>query len=262
METAWVTKSYCNNIWWDAQFENGIFRNQPHQHAPFVFISGPGASYQHQPRWFNKFNYSVEKYRGQDFDEDLFNHGKFTTLLKEGDSIGIILTTEDPTNKNAHELLAKEKARRQLLLKDQPDDETFQQLVLAADQFIVKRNIPGSFSGGDGQEGATVIAGYHWFTDWGRDTMISLPGLCIATGRHNDAKKILNAFANSVSMGMLPNRFQDNGEEPEYNNVDGTLWFFIAVNKYFQATKDEDFVLREILPVLKNIIEWHQKGTR
>ena len=108
----------------------------------------------------------------------------------------------------------------------------------------------------------TVIAGYHWFTDWGRDTMISLPGLCLSTGRFEDAKKIIAAFANNISMGMLPNRFQDNNEPPEYNNVDGTLWYFIAIKKYLDATGDKDFVLDQILPVLKDIIDWHFKGTR
>ena len=112
---------------------------------------------------------------------------------------------------------------------------TFEQLTLAADQFIVKK---GEFL-------KTIIAGYHWFSDWGRDTMISLPGLCLSTGRFEDAKKILSAFAKSVNKGMLPNRFGDNGQEPEYNNVDGTLWFFIAVNKYLEATGDRAFVLKE-----------------
>jgi len=141
-------------------------------------------------------------------------------------------------------------------------------LVLAADQFIVKRNIPSQpFQGTSSRdnrdtEGATIIAGYHWFTDWGRDTMISLPGLCLSTGRFDDAKKILSAFGSSVSMGMLPNRFRDDGELPEYNNVDGTLWYFIAVYRYLKATGDKDYVLNEILPVLKDIVDWHFRGTR
>lgn len=251
---------------WDADFENGTFHNKPDGKLD-VFINVPGSSYRHDPRWFNNFNYAVEKYRGQDFTEDLFNHGLFSVQLKKGDSIGIIISTENTEGRDAHELLAKESLRRQLLLNDQPDDETLQTLILAADQFIVRRIIESSGSSeasptGGGLKGATVIAGYHWFTDWGRDTMISLPGLCLSTGRFEDARKILAAFANSVSEGMLPNRFQDNGEAPEYNNVDGTLWYFIAVYKYFQATNDKGFVLDEILPVLKDIIEWHQKGTR
>jgi predicted glycogen debranching enzyme len=92
--------------------------------------------------------------------------------------------------------------------------------------------------------------------------MIALPGLCLSTGRFGDAKKIISAFAKSVSQGMLPNRFQDNGQPPEYNNVDGTLWYFIAIYKYLQATQDKAFVLTEILPVLKEIIQWHFNGTR
>src|SRR6266542_4425836 len=169
-------------------------------------------------------------------------HRIFTVELKEGDSLGIIVSTENPENKNAHDLLEKESLRREALLNGHGNNETVQQLILAADQFIVKR----------GEDLKTVIAGYHWFTDWGRDTMISLPGLCLSTGRYEDAKKIIAAFAKSVSQGMLPNRFQDNGEAPEYNNVDGTLWYFVALYKYLQASGDTEFVLNEILPVLED----------
>ncbi|MEO6454647.1 MAG: amylo-alpha-1,6-glucosidase [Ginsengibacter sp.] len=233
-------------------FDNHIFKTKAYEGTPDIFIKVPGGNYHADPNWFYNFNYSVEQYRGLDFTEDLFSPGKFSVELNEGDSIGIIISTDDLANKDAHELLAKESLRRQSLLKNQPEDETTKQLILAADQFIVKR----------GEDLKTVIAGYHWFTDWGRDTMISLPGLCLSTSRYEDAKKILSAFSKSVSMGMLPNRFQDNGEAPEYNNVDGTLWYFIAVYKYLQHTNDIDFILNEILPVLKDIIDWHYKGTR
>src|SRR4051812_46879423 len=240
-----------NNIYWDAHFENSIFENQPYEGAPNIYIAVPGATYRHHPQWFYNFNYAVEKYRGQDFQEDLFNHGTFSIELKEGNSLGIIISTENPSGKDAFELFNKEKKRKQLLIRNIVD-ETTQQLTLAADQFIVKR----------GEDLKTIIAGYHWFTDWGRDTMISLPGLTLSTGRYTDAKKIIAAFAKVVSMGMLPNRFQDNSEAPEYNNVDGTLWYFIAIYHYLQHTNDTDFVLDEILPVLKDIIDWHYKGTR
>lgn len=251
-----------NSIHWDTHFENDTFHNQPYDGAPAIFIKIPGSTYQRHPNWYLHFNYAQEQYRGLDFEEDLFTHGHFSVMLKQGDKLGIIISTENPGNKDALNLFAKEVVRKQLLLKDEPKDETLQHLLLAADQFIVDRSF--SSPTGGGREGAlkTVIAGYHWFADWGRDTMISLPGLCLATGRFDDAKKILSAFAQSVSMGMLPNRFQDNGEAPEYNNVDGTLWYFIAVYKYLQATGDKKFVLKDILPVLKEIIEWHYKGTR
>jgi predicted glycogen debranching enzyme len=236
---------------WHADFEKDVFHNRPDGQTD-LFISIPGSSYRHAPRWFENFQYIAEQYREPDFTEDLFNHGIFSVELKQGDSLGIIVSTNDPAGRNAHELFRKENMRRQLLIANQPDDEIVKQLVLAADQFIVRR----------GEDLKTIIAGYHWFTDWGRDTMISLPGLCLRTGRFEDARKILVAFAGSVSQGMLPNRFQDNGEAPEYNNADGTLWYFIAVNKYLEATGDKDFVLNEILPVLKDIIDWHHKGTR
>ena len=246
---------------WNVDFKDGTFRNRPDGKTD-LFISIPKSSYQHQPQWFRNFEYGVEKYRGLDYSEDLLNHGVFSVELQEGDAIGIIVSTENPTGRDAHELLATELKRREALVEKEQHEVT-RQLVLAADQFIVKRNLSEI---GQNQyqtaEGATIIAGYHWFTDWARDTMISLPGLCLSTGRFEDARKILSAFAASISMGMLPNRFQDNGQEPEYNNVDGTLWYFIAVKKYLQATGDKKFVLTTILPVLKEIIDCHYRGTR
>ena len=235
---------------WNAEFANDVFHTIPDGKTN-LFIKIPGATYQHAPSWFNRFQYSVEQYRGLDFEEDLLSHGVFSVQLQKGDVLGIIISTVDPSDKDATMLFQEEEKRKLSLLNNNTDDVT-KQLLLAADQFIVKR----------GDDLKTIIAGYHWFTDWGRDTMIALPGLCLSTGRYSDAKKILSAFAQSVSMGMLPNRFQDNNEPPEYNNVDGTLWYFIAIHKYLAATADEEFVLSELLPVLKEIIDWHFKGTR
>jgi predicted glycogen debranching enzyme len=111
------------------------------------------------------------------------------------------------------------------------------------------------------QDGRSVIAGYHWFSDWGRDTMIALPGLTLATGRPQIAESILRTFARYVDRGMLPNRFPDAGEAPEYNTVDATLWYFEAIRAYHALTAD-DQLLRELFPVLKEIIYWHRHGTR
>ncbi|HEV8506279.1 MAG TPA: amylo-alpha-1,6-glucosidase [Chitinophagaceae bacterium] len=239
-------------VYREAGFSNDVFKAKLYDGTPEIFIKAAGARYEHNPNWYFHFNYETEKSRGLDFVEDLFTTGYFDISLKEGDSLGIIISTDDPSEKDAHELLAKEQSRKRELLKDQPRDEILHQLLLAADQFIVQRD----------EDLKTVIAGYHWFTDWGRDTMISLPGLCLSTGRFNDAKKILSAFAKTISQGMLPNRFQDNGQPPEYNNVDGTLWYFIAIYKYLGATNDQQFVLNELLPALKEIIEWHFRGSR
>lgn len=236
---------------WDVDFSNGVFHNRPDGENN-VYISIPESQYHHHPQWYRRFEYPVEQYRGLDFQEDLLNHGTFFRDIQSGDRIGIIVSTQPVNGRDSFALAEQEIARRRNLIVAQQESDFKKQLMLAADQFIVAR----------GSELKTVIAGYHWFTDWGRDTMISLPGLCLATGRFEDARKILQAFADVVDAGMLPNRFQDNLEEPEYNNVDGTLWYFIAVYKYLQATGDAEFVLNKILPVLRSIVEWHSRGTR
>jgi predicted glycogen debranching enzyme len=235
----------------EAVFQNDIYQASIYKGLPGIFIKCPQAAYHAAPNWYFNFHYRIEEERGSVETEDLFTQGNFSLSLKKGDSVGIIISTEDPGNRNAHDLFQQETARRRDLVARETGDAFIKHLVLAADQFIVQRG-----------EGKTIIAGYHWFTDWGRDTMISLPGLCLATGRYDDARKILAAFAKAVSEGMLPNRFPDNNYAPEYNNVDGTLWFFIAVYRYLQASKDKRFVLDEILPVLAEIIAWYEKGTR
>ncbi len=240
-----------NEINCNATFENFILKIKPYQNIPELFISVPDAEFNDAAYWYNNFEYLVELNRGQDCLEDLFTYGRFSKELKQGEKFGIIISTENPKERNVFSLFDNEKIRRENLITD-CKDETENILRLAADQFIVNR----------GEDFKTIIAGYHWFGDWGRDTMIALPGLCLTIGRFDDAKKILSAFAKSVDQGMLPNRFPDDGEKPEYNSVDATLWYFIAIKKYLESSADKIFVLEELLPILKNIIEWFFKGTR
>jgi predicted glycogen debranching enzyme len=141
--------------------------------------------------------------------------------------------------------------RRNVVSSTHLEDSFSQDLAAAADQYIVSR--------GDQK---TVIAGYHWFSDWGRDTMIALPGLTLPTGKHQVAKSILRTFAKHVDQGMLPNRFPDAGETPEYNTVDATLWFFEAVRAYLAYSGNVDFIRDELYPVFVDIIGWHVRGTR
>ncbi len=235
------------------EFENDVFVARLYEGLPDLFLSVPGAAFEARPDWYFNFEYLVEKARGQDFQEDLFTPGVFKCQLKAGDKLGVIASTQNPKDRDAFSLFAQEKERRQKLISEMPVvDETTKTLGLAADQFIVQR----------GSELKTIIAGYHWFTDWGRDTMIALPGLTLATGRFEDAKKIIRAFAQNVSQGMLPNRFPDVGAAPEYNTVDATLWFFVAIFKYLKYTGDKAFIKDELLPVLDDIIAWHERGTR
>ncbi len=237
----------------EGQFSDGIFRVQAYDGVPEIFISVPGSRFEARQDWYRNFEYAVEQFRGLDFQEDLFTHGVFTVELRGGSKLGIIISTENPSGRSAFALFNQETVRRVSLLQLLPVRDDFTEtLALAADQFVVRR----------GDDLKTIIAGYHWFSDWGRDTMIALPGICLVTGRVDEAKSILRAFAQSVSQGMLPNRFPDAGEQPEYNTVDATLWFFVAVHKYLQDTNDIAFVRDELLPILRDIIAWHDRGTR
>jgi predicted glycogen debranching enzyme len=216
--------------------------------------------------WYKNFFLSVEDYRGLEAHEDHLHAGGFRVTLHPGESLTLVASTQATPNLDGAGAYTERQAYEQDLIAqsgvlsqskdghaDAPDRA--RHLVLAADQFIVRRALP------DDPNGRTVIAGYPWFGDWGRDTMISLPGLTLVTGRHDVAARILRTFARFVDQGMLPNRFPDEGERPEYNTVDATLWYFEAIRAYHAATGD-DALLRELFPVLQEIIEWHQRGTR
>ena len=234
-------------------FEEGTFHQKPYSISPDLFIRVPGSTFEHRGQWHHNFQYRAEMQRGLDFQEDLFCPGTFHLTLREGDRLGIIVSTLPPFGRDALELERHERTRREHLLQNVPSpNDLIRTLALAADQFVVKRD----------EQLNSIIAGYHWFSDWGRDTMISLPGLCLVTGRFEEARRILLAFARHASQGMLPNRFSDWGEEPQYNNVDATLWFFVAVHQYHEYTQDHDFVREELMPVLKDILDWYGRRTR
>ena len=210
------------------------------------------------PDWYYRFHHRLEAERGLDSDEDLFRPGWFSALLESGQSVTLTLSAETEAAELPDRAQAREQRRQAALLEHLPGaaPSWVHQLTLAADQFIVARS--------DAQgapAGKTVIAGYPWFGDWGRDTMIALPGLAIATGRLADAASILRTFAMHVNQGMLPNRFPDGNAAPEYNTVDATLWYFHALAEYLAASGDSA-LLAELYPVLKGIIDWHLRGTR
>jgi predicted glycogen debranching enzyme len=165
-----------------------------------------------------------------------------------------VLSAEDAPDLYSEQALTTERTRQQGLLRKAHALRApafVEQLVLAADQFLVHRD-----------SGRTVIAGYHWFNDWGRDTMIALPGLMLVTGRADEAATVLRTFARFVDQGMLPNNFpSQSGEPPSYNAVDSTLWYVLAIDAYRRAVRDHRLV-RDVLPVLSDILQWHIRGTR
>ena len=217
---------------------------------PTLYLNYSNSEVEETGDWYRNFEYEIERERGFDFHEDLFNPCALKFDLSQTGEVSLIASTEPKQISDMTSLRNKEIARRGSLITETADEFT-KQLTLAADQFIVAR----------GAE-KTVIAGYHWFTDWGRDTMIALPGLTLATGRFDLAESILLEFGKHISQGMLPNRFPDGSDEPEYNTVDATLWYFEAIRAYAAATGNYDFVKINFYEKLHEIIAWHIRGTR
>jgi len=225
--------------------------------APAFRISTDRGRFHENADWYWGFLHRAERERGLDDREDLFRPGFFHAQIENGESLHLTATAEEGERLDGNTALLRETQRQQRIQRALPAGlpDWVARLHLAADQFVVARGASGKLVG------KTVIAGYPWFADWGRDTMIALPGLTLSTGRTEDAAAILRTFAQHVSEGMLPNRFPDGGEAPEYNTVDATLWFFHALDCYLHATRDVT-LLAELLPTLADILAWHERGTR
>jgi predicted glycogen debranching enzyme len=179
--------------------------------------------YRHAPEWYRQVELPVEQQRGLDHREDWWSPGEFTIALVSGTVQTLALTSEDVERLDVPALTKREQTRRKQLPQTAPTTDSLAgKLWRATDAYLSER--------GDRQ---SVIAGYPWFTDWGRDTFISLPGLCLVTGQLKAAWKIIAAFSAQVSEGMIPNRFPDAGEQPEYNTIDASLWFIHAIDRYF-----------------------------
>ncbi len=247
--------------------ENGAFdftptsagdtlRWTPYDGVPPIVGKSSGG-YTHDPHWYRSFLYPEERTRGLDDTEDLAAPGTFAFDFSDGEAVLILASPEDGpewqelTDLPAHRIAARwrqdERARRAAFASP---------LHRAADAFLVRRG-----------QGLTIIAGYPWFTDWGRDTFISLRGLCLATGRLDAARAILLEWAGSVSEGMMPNRFPDGGARPEYNSADASLWFVIAVHDWLAACKAAGRRVKPadrhaVFAAVQAILTGYTRGTR
>ncbi|HEX4137841.1 MAG TPA: amylo-alpha-1,6-glucosidase [Bryobacteraceae bacterium] len=223
----------------------GSFSIQPYPGLPELHVAHNARSLKRRGHWYFHFEYPVERDRGLDYQEDLFCPCVLEFDLVANQPAVVIASTA------MHQ--ADESARLKTAEIERRDNTSG--LAAAADQFLVRR---GPLH--------TIIAGYPWFTDWARDTMIALPGLTLVSGKFDIAKDILLAFAGCLDQGMLPNKFPDAqgvaDDKPEYNTADATLWFFEAVREYLEYSKDAEFVRVRLYESLKGIIEWHVKGTR
>ena len=232
-----------------------------------LFLKSATGNWTPQHEWYRNYFLPVERERGLDDHEDRLFAGMFQCQLRLGESVTLVFSTEENASLDAEQTRTQQSSYECKLFKDwqaqhgkvcatPPDGEPgwLWQLVLAADQFLVQRTFP------DQTRGRSVIAGYPWFSDWGRDTMITLPGLTLSLGRAEIARDTLRTFSRFVDGGLLPNTFPDAGGPPQYNTVDATLWFFEALRQYFEATKDVELI-REVFPTLAGIIDAHVNGT-
>jgi predicted glycogen debranching enzyme len=240
--------------------ENAAFRHLPEKDGerliwrPYDGVPGivslANATYAPDPSWYRNFLYAEEAARGLDATEDLASPGTLTWDLSAGEAVWVLAA--EPITSALHDppggapaivsgWRADERRRRQRPTR----------LHRAADAYVVS-----------GERGKTIIAGYPWFTDWGRDTFIALRGLCLAGGRLEDARAILLAWAETVSQGMLPNRFPDHGEEPEFNAVDASLWYVIAVHELLGANACSDAEAATLRAAVDAILVGYATGTR
>ena len=227
----------------------------PYPGMPAV-IAAHNGRYRHQPDWFRNFVYLQERERGLDFTEDLAAPGIFQWELSAGEAVLIFAADELPNGgpaaeRSAEQLLADLRASELQRRREFPSS-----LDRAADAYLVKRG-----------KGKTVVAGYPWFSDWGRDTFISLRGLCLATGRLDEARNILLEWANVVSEGMLPNLFPDRGDHPEYNSVDASLWYIVAVHDFLGAAQNTGTMVvqrqkKALQSAVDAILTGYSRGTR
>jgi predicted glycogen debranching enzyme len=246
-----------------AQVERGLRVTAKPGATPFYLLS---LSAEAEPRqeWYRNFDLAAERSRGLEDREDHLFAGFFRAQLAPGGSVTLVLSTDPQPPLDGSAALAARGALEEKLLEywvaAQPQASLdappwIRRLVLAAAQFPVKRPLP------DEPEARSVIAGYPWFGDWGRDTMIALPGLALETGRPDLARTILRTASHFMDQGMLPNVFPEAGQAAQYNSVDAALWLFEAVRQYYAETADLALV-RELFPVLAAIVDWYVHGTR
>ncbi|MBS1829922.1 MAG: glycogen debranching enzyme family protein [Acidobacteria bacterium] len=230
----------------DVESAGSTLRVEPFAGGPRLRLHHNAAGFVRVGNWYYRNEYRKEMERGLDFQEDLYSPGWLDFELEAGGTAFVVGTLEEFTAPSLDDVFAWERARC-AAAEDVPG-----RLERAAEQFLVRR-VDGS---------PTIIAGYPWFTDWGRDTMISIPGLLLARGRFAEARAILRGFLQYLDQGLIPNRFPDGGERPEYNTADATLWMFVAAwGLRGDSASCSEFLRSEFYPAAKEIVAWHRRGT-
>jgi predicted glycogen debranching enzyme len=246
--------------------ENGAFRFVPEQMGQTVRVRPydglpavamiTNGDYRHSPDWYRQFLYTAERARGLDDTEDLASPGEFTFELSGPGSEAVVVLDAGRLDVAPQSRVDVERLATEIRTRERQRRAAFSTpLDRAADAYLVRRN-----------SGRTIVAGYPWFTDWGRDAFIAIRGLCLATGRVADARDILLEWAGSVSEGMLPNRFPDGGETPEFNSVDASLWYVIAVGELLKLARGTSLLnarqSASLQQAIIDIVNGYARGTR
>jgi predicted glycogen debranching enzyme len=220
--------------------------------ATTMFIQSDIAPYSPTGMWYKNFIYETSAERGEPESEDQYNPGFFATKLEQGYQVSIIASLRNQQTFSTEGLRYREMQRLRKLSSRLPQvDSFFLGLADAADTFIVRRKSTGTKS---------IVAGYHWFGDWGRDAMISIPGLTLVTKRDDEGKEIVKTFLSYLKDGLIPNTLPDSANKPDYATIDGSLWLINAVYSIYSETGSLDFI-REVYPKLQEIIDSYLRGT-
>ncbi|MGB7582727.1 MAG: amylo-alpha-1,6-glucosidase [Sedimentisphaerales bacterium] len=229
-----------------------------------LLINCREAVFGENPQWWYKFLYRADRERGQDFTEDLFTPGFFRYHIDSPKKLVLWANLSGPETSatadkfvlpDIEQVIGQLSGHQNEVIQQAKNDKTLETLYLAADQFIAKRNLGETAM-------STILAGFPWFADWGRDAFISLPGLLLATRRFDEAKSVLVTFAKAASNGMIPSRFDDYSSAVHFNSVDASLWFINAAFAYLNASGDRRTFREELLPVVISIVNSYQHGTQ
>lgn len=234
----------------DTVITDGQVAWQPYRDLPTVRAVHSG-TYRHAPEWYRRIQFPCERQRGLEFEEDWWSPGEFTFALRSGHPADVVFSIDPEPVVPVEAFLRAERRRRRTRATQVPsEDPLVSRLWQATEAFVSVR---------DSQQ--TIVAGYPWFTEWGRDTFIALPGLCLVTARQRIAWQVISSFAAHCSEGMIPNRFPDAVGQPEYNTVDASLWFIHAVDRYLAYSNDLAGV-RSLWPTIRSILDGYRRGTR
>jgi predicted glycogen debranching enzyme len=227
-----------------------------------LVMASEQAQYEDSPQWWHQFVYRCERERGQAFTEDLWTPGVFKITLKKPGQFVVWAHLQGHDGPGIAEPFDLNEIRedlvdhqREIVAAGGAGRRVNKALCVAADQFVARRTTAKG-------QGTTIMAGYPWFADWGRDAFVALPGLLLDTGRVEQAKQVLLTFAESADQGMIPNCFDEHDNTAHYDSIDASLWFIHAAFRYLQVSEDNRIFTRDLMPVIRWILDSYQKGTR